>query len=232
MPLPRLTPAVLAQRTVPSRGAGILNRKGKPVNLAVSRTESSRRRPARITSRQLPERWSQRLQLDDGRILWLRPLDPADAEPIRQTFSLLSPEEIRMRFLHPVKELTPDMTRRLTELDPSHEFALVAAEPLPPGEALVGAVARLSIDEGTRRAEYAILVSHFLTGKGLGRMLMKQLIRWARLKRLDEIYGDVLDENTAMLDLARSLGFRREMLPDDPGIVRVRLDLRRKPSLQ
>ncbi|MCX7555279.1 GNAT family N-acetyltransferase [Xanthomonadaceae bacterium JHOS43] len=183
-------------------------------------------RAPRVRSEPLSGRWTRRLLLDDGRVLWLRPIDPADAEPIRQTFPLLSPEEIRMRFLHPIKELTPDLVRRLTTIDPAHQFALVVSEPLPPGEALVGAVARLAIDVGTSRAEFAILVSHFIAGKGLGRLLMAQLIRWARLKRLDEIYGDVLDENTAMLELADSLGFQREVLPDDPGIIRVRLTLR------
>ncbi len=198
------------------------------MDIAVSRpSQYSRHRPAPIRMTSMPRPWSRRLHLDDGRVLWLRPIEPADAEPIRQTFSLLSPEEVRLRFLHPIKELTPDLTRRLTTLDPATQFALVVAEPLPPGEALVGAVARLAIDEGTRRAEFAILVSRFLTGMGLGRMLMKQLLRWARLKRLDEIYGDVLDENSGMLSLAESLGFRREVLPDDPGIIRVRLDLRR-----
>lgn len=196
------------------------------MDLAVSRpSQPRRRRAAPIRSLPLPGRWTRRLQLDDGRALWLRPIEPSDAEPIRQTFSLLSPEEIRLRFLHPIKELTPDLTRRLTTLDPATQFALVIAEPLPPGEALVGAVARLAIDEGTRRAEFAILVSRFLAGKGLGRMLMKQLIRWAKLKRLDEIYGDVLDENSGMLALADSLGFRREVVMDDPGIIRVRLKL-------
>lgn len=197
------------------------------MDIAVSRpSQPSRSLPASIRATPMPQPWSRRLHLDDGRVLWQRPIDPADAEPIRQTFSLLSPEEIRMRFLHPIKELTPDLTRRLTTIDPVTQFAIVVAEPLPPGEALVGAVARLAIDGGTRRAEFAILVSRFLTGKGLGRMLMKQLIRWGRLKRLEEIYGDVLDENTGMLSLADSLGFRREVLPDDPGIIRVRLDLR------
>lgn len=201
------------------------------MDIAMSRpSQPSRSLPASIRTSPMPQPWSRRLHLDDGRVLWQRPIDPADAEPIRQTFSLLSPEEIRMRFLHPIKELTPDLTRRLTTLDPVTQFAIVVAEPLPPGEALVGAVARLAIDEGTRRAEFAILVSRFLTGKGLGRMLMKQLIRWGRLKRLEEIYGDVLDENTGMLSLADSLGFRHEVLPDDPGIIRVRLDLRARKA--
>ena len=174
----------------------------------------------------LPSRWQEKLVLDDGRELWLRPIEPADAEPLRAGFALLTPEEVRLRFLHPLKELTPDMARRLTHLDPQREFALVAAEPLPPGEALVGAVARASIEGDGRQAEFAILVSRFLAGRGLGWLMMKRIIRWAKLKRLDELYGDVLDENSQMLTLAQALGFRREPLHDDPGIVRVRLALR------
>jgi RimJ/RimL family protein N-acetyltransferase len=71
-------------------------------------------------------------------------------------------------------------------------------------------------------------VSHFLAGQGLGVLMLKQLIRWAKLKRLDELYGDVLDENSAMLGLAQHLGFSREPLAHDPGIIRVRMPLRRQ----
>lgn len=169
----------------------------------------------------LPQRWQERLRLTDGRELWLRPLVPADAEPLRAGFALLSAEEVRMRFLHPLKELGPELLHRLVHLDPKRDFALVAAEPAPPGEALVGAVARASIDDDGHRAEFAILVSRFLAGQGLGAVMMKQLLRWARLKKLDALYGDVLDENTAMLALAQQLGFKREVLADEPGIIRV-----------
>lgn len=175
----------------------------------------------------LPQRWSERLRLDDGRELVLRPIEPADAAPLRAGFALLTPEEVRLRFLHPLKEMTVEMAERLTRLDPRRDFALVVAEPLPPGDALVGAVARASLDPDGRRAEFAILVSRFLAGQGLGALLMRQLIRWARRKRLDELYGDVLDENRPMLALAQFLGFSREPLADDPGIIRVRLPLRR-----
>lgn len=189
---------------------------------------SRRVRSAPIRRTKLPGRWWWRLELDDHRVLTMRPIDLADAEPMRQSFGLLSPEEVRMRFLHPVKELTPDVARRLATIDPATEFALVLAEPLPPGEALVGAVARVAIDPNARRAEFAILVSRFLAGKGLGRLMMKQLIRWARLKRVETLYGDVLDENRAMLRLADSLGFSREPLCDEPGVTRVSLDLTRR----
>lgn len=186
------------------------------------------RNRATMRRESLPQRWQERLLLDDGRELWLRPISPLDAEPLREGFSLLTPEEVRLRFLHPLKELTPEMAHRLTNLDPQCEFALVAAEPLPAGEALVGAVVRASIDTGHNSADFAILVSRFLAGQGLGSLLMKRVIRWARLKRLDELHGDVLEENTAMLKLAQYLGFEREIVQDEPGIRRVRLDLRRR----
>ena len=83
--------------------------------------------------------------LRDGRVVWVRPIAPADAEPLRGAFSLLTPEDVRLRFLHALTELTPDMARMLTHLNPRTDFALVAAEPLPPGEALILAVARASV---------------------------------------------------------------------------------------
>lgn len=173
----------------------------------------------------LPGAWQERLLLSDGRSLRLRPIEPGDAETLRRGFELLSAEEVRMRFLHPIREMSPQMAHQLTHPRPGKDIALVIAEDLPVGEALVGAVARAALDDDGRRAEFAILVSRLLGGHGLGRLLMRKLIRWARCKRLDELYGDVLDENAPMLRLATSLGFRREHRFDEPGLTRVRLSL-------
>lgn len=173
--------------------------------------------------------WHQELRLANGRQVLIRPIRPDDALPLRAGFELLQPEEVRQRFLHMLKELTPDMAARLCRPDPHTEFVLVAAEPLPPGEALVGAVARASVVPGTRGAEFAILVSRYIAEMGLGRQLMQRLVRWARGKRLDQMHGDVLEHNQPMLSLAKSLGFRREA-GDTPGLVRVVLDLKKKQA--
>jgi len=53
---------------------------------------------------------------------------------------------------------------------------------------------------------------------------MRRLVRWARGKKVDRIYGDVLEINLPMLALAQSLGFHREE-SSDPGMVRLVLDL-------
>jgi len=185
-----------------------------------------RLRPKPLRRQSLPARWTERVWLDDGRELLIRPIRPDDAEPLRHGFDLLSPDEVRLRFLHPMRELPEAMAKRLTQLDPKREFALVAAEPLPAGEALIGGVVRGVIDPDGRGAEFAIIVSRRLGRQGLGRFLMRRLIRWARLKRLDTLYGDVLDENTGMLGLAESLGFRRSHVPGDQGIVHITLHLK------
>ena len=181
--------------------------------------------PAMAARERLPP-WHERQRLPNGREVLIRPIRPEDAEPIRAAFGLLEPEEVRQRFLHAVTELSQDTAERLTRVNPKTEFALVAAEPLPPGEALVGAVARIVMDDNGHDAEFAILVSHYVSGMGLGRYLMTRLVKWARGKKLDRVYGDVFEHNHAMLSLAQSLGFEREFQHDAPGLVRVVLNLK------
>lgn len=183
---------------------------------------TDRHRPLRRAP--LPGRWRERVWLPDGRELCVRPPEPADAEPIRAGFHLLHPDEIRHRFGYTMKELPPAHVHRLTHPDPRTDFVLVAAEPLPAGDALVGAVARLAIDRAEHNAEFAILVSHFLAGQGLGRHLLRRLIQFARRARLRIIVGDVMSDNHPMLDLAGRLGFT-QIGPDHDGMIRVELRL-------
>lgn len=164
-------------------------------------------------------------RLPDGRELWLRPVHPADAGPIAGGFELLGDDEIRRRYLHPVKALSVDYLIQLVNIVPGESFAVVAAEPLPPGEALVGALARLTRDPGKDSAEFAILVSRFVSGQGLGKALMRRLVEWAQAHGIRRIWGEVMDDNTAMIELAQSLGFRRETSQESPNLLHVTLDL-------
>ena len=168
--------------------------------------------------------WHEKILLANGREVLVRPIRPEDAVPLRAAFVLLEPDEVRQRFLHPMTELGVEQAERLTRPDPRREFALVAAEPLPPGEALVGAVARIAIDDNGRDAEFAILVSHYVNGMGLGRHLMRRLVRWAKGRKVLRIYGEVLESNLPMQALAASLGFQREY-SGDPGMIRMVLEL-------
>jgi acetyltransferase len=74
-----------------------------------------------------------------------------------------------------------------------------------------------------RKAEYAILVDRAMTGIGLGPMLMRYIIEYARKRGIKELYGEVLRENEPMLRLNRALNFKIHATPDDPGVLHVNL---------
>lgn len=171
-------------------------------------------------------RRAEAFQLSDGREMVVRPIQPEDAAPIAASFHLLNEDEVRRRFLHILKSLGEEHLHQLTHPPADSEFVVVAAEPLPPGEALVAAVARLARDtHNPARAEFGILVSHFVIGLGLGRLLMLRLIEWCRENAVTELWGDVMDDNTPMLELASRLGFHRTSIHGSPGLVRITLPL-------
>jgi len=172
-----------------------------------------------------PER-AETVRLADGREMLIRPIFPEDAGPIAASFHLLNEDEVRRRFQHILKALSEEHLRLLTRPVPGSEFVVVAAENLPPGEALVAAVARLS-REGVdgKRAEFGILVSHFVIGVGLGRLLMQRLIDWSELNGIEVLWGDVMDDNKPMLMLANKLGFHRESISGSQGLIRISLQL-------
>ena len=173
--------------------------------------------------------WHESILLANGREVLVRPIRPEDSGPLREGFALLQPDEVRQRFLYPMKELSAEQAQRLTRPNSRREFALVVAEPLPPGEALIGAVARIAVDDDGKAGEFAILVSRYVHGMGLGRHLMRRLVRWAKGRNLDHVYGDVLESNRPMQALAASLDFRREH-GDSPGLVRMVLDVPKPKS--
>jgi acetyltransferase len=88
---------------------------------------------------------------------------------------------------------------------------------------MIGLV-RLKDDLDEETAEFAILVRSRLKGHGLGWLLMQRVIDYAKEKSLRRVYGDVLSENTAMLQMCAELGFGEQDLGS--GMRRVILDLK------
>ena len=161
----------------------------------------------------------------DGRTLLLRDIHPDDVEALRRGFAELTPEEIRLRFLHPLTDLPPHMAKQFCDIDPAHAVAIVLVDPPDTAEPTIRAVARAYIDPATLAAEFALIVQHAFAGQGLGTMLMQRLIEACRQRGAVEIWGDVFNENGAMLALCERLGFERHSTFHDPGIVRVTLPL-------
>ena len=190
------------------------------------RVERSDRRGAdRLAIRPYPKELEEPIPLGDGRTLLLRPIRPEDEPSLQSAFAKLTPDEVRLRFFVPMSTLNHVTAARFTQIDYDREMALILTESGIAGTTDIFGVARIIADPDNQRAEYAIIVRHDMTGMGLGVLLMRRLLDYAQLRGIREIYGEVLQENRTMLKLCEVLGFTKSRSPDDPGIVRVTLDL-------
>ena len=145
---------------------------------------------------------------------------PDDEDMYRAFFVRATPEDLRLRFFAPVRDLSHRFIARLTQIDYARAIALVAIDPSS-GEML--GVVQLHADANYDRGEYAILVRSDLKGLGLGWRLMQIIIEYARWPGLKAIQGEVLRENSTMLVMCRELGFAIAPEPDDPDICVVSL---------
>ena len=151
----------------------------------------------------------------------VRPVKPEDEPTYHAAFARLSPEDVRMRFFAPMKELPDDMAHQLTHIDYDREMAFVMLRQ-PEGD-LVGTSRMIMAKDG--KAEFAVIVRSDLKGRGIGRYLMKCLVDYASTRAVRELYGDILRENVPMTEFMRGLGFALEDIPESEAIIRARLSL-------
>src|SRR3954468_78203 len=101
---------------------------------AAARLRAGRRPPLRH-SRQRPHSSTaldgETITARDGSPLLLREIHPDDVDALRRGFSHLTPDEVRMRFLHPLTELPEPLAERLCNLDAETEVALILIDPPP-----------------------------------------------------------------------------------------------------
>ncbi|MEP6939772.1 MAG: GNAT family N-acetyltransferase [Rudaea sp.] len=171
------------------------------------------------------EATDERVKTRDGRELVLRSIRPDDIDALRRGFDRLTPEEVRMRFLHPLNELPETFARELCELDPDVAFAWVLADADDAASPEIHAVARAFVDKVLDQAEFAIVVEGSLSRQGFGTLLMHRVIDSARKLGATELWSDVLLENGAMLGVCEALGFTRSSALHNPGVLRVTLPI-------
>lgn len=176
---------------------------------------------ARLAIRPYPKELEEDVEIGDGRTLLMRPIVPEDEPALRLAFGKLTQEEVRNRFFIPLKLLDHLTAARFTQIDYDRHMALILVDHGIPGKSEIYAVVRLIEDPDRATAEFAIVVVHNLSGRGLGRRLMQRVIDYARERGVGEIYGDVLYHNQRMLKLCEKLGFTSSREPGQAGIVRV-----------
>jgi acetyltransferase len=157
-----------------------------------------------------------------GDRLLIRPIRPEDAAQHAAFFARLSPEDVRYRFFATIREPSPEMIARLTQIDYDREIAFIAVREAT-GETV--GVARLVAASDGLSGEFAVIVQPDIKGKGVASRLMQRLIDWARNRGMHQVFGQVLAENAPMLSFVRRLGFAVRRVPEEPEIMEARLQI-------
>jgi acetyltransferase len=167
----------------------------------------------RFAIRPYPTEWERHITLRDGMAVFVRPVRPEDEPLYPPFFAAVSQDDLRLRFFAPVKDFSHAFIARFTQIDYARAMAFIAIDETT--AAMLGVV-RLHATADYDSGEYAILVRSDLKGHGLGWLLMQLIIEYARSEGIRSIKGQVLRENTTMLEMCRDLGFKIASDPQEP----------------
>lgn len=141
-----------------------------------------------------------------GADLCIRPLRPDDREREIAYLNGLSERSRYFRLFTPLKFLPRHLVDQLMDVDYRQRMAFVATTQQDGVEQFVGVARYCETDEpGT--AELGVSVTDSWQRSGVGSLLLRHLIAYAREQNIRRLIGQVLPDNTAMIALARRLGF-------------------------
>lgn len=183
-------------------------------------------------SHRYPVEWIDRLTLPDGRLVTIRPVLPQD-DALEQAFVAqgMTAKSRYLRFLIGLHELSDALAQSFTRIDYHNHFALLAEWFDNGTQVQIGDARFVRMDADIGSAEFAIAVADAWQGFGLGRHLLRLIVKAAHAHGVHLLYGDVLHENRAMLALASHNGFTLRRNPEDARLARVQRDLRAQPPV-
>jgi acetyltransferase len=186
--------------------------KAMAVDARILVSEPQRPFPLHLVISPYPAEDESHLVTEEGVRLLIRPVRPEDVPLFQSFFNVLSPETIYFRFFSHVKELSPQMLARFTQIDYDREIALVALDDEPETERMLG-VARITGDPDGRHGEFAVVVGDPWHGQGIGSNLLVKCLAIAERRGFQKVSGIVLRENRSMLALGKKLGFQMKPGP-------------------
>ena len=139
--------------------------------------------------------------LKDGTSVHLRPIRPEDEGALVEIFNGSSPQTVYQRFFSALPELTPSMAHHLSHVNYKDRFALVAEVDRGP----VG-VARYERTEDPGLLELGLVIMDEWQNRGLGRIMLREIMRAAERNGIHRFRADVLADNRRMQRLIATEG--------------------------
>ncbi len=153
---------------------------------------------------QYPREFEREVILGDGTRVRIRPILPEDEPRLITLYGQLSPHTKYQRFFAVMKRLPPDWAHYFANVDFRRRLALVAERDLDWRPELIG-VARYEPSEEQDTAEVAIVVQDYWQGKGLGTILLNNILRAGEANGIRRFRAYALADNRRMLALLSRL---------------------------
>lgn len=170
--------------------------------------------PTHYPSALIDLRW-----LGGAQRLLLRPVLPQDDRLLSALVLAQSASARRNRF-HGAVRPSPRLCQQLSQVDYRRHMALVVSTVADGVEQLV-ADARYGVTDDGQSAEFALMVDERWQRLGVGAWALGALQQAAAGAGLTWLQGVVLEDNQAMLQLARRCGFASNPDPQDARLVQV-----------
>ena len=139
----------------------------------------------------------------DGSDLRIRPIRPDDEPRLVALYGRLSEHTAYQRFFTLMRRLPPSWFHFFANVDYRNRLALVAERDTAAGPELVG-VGRYEPTEEEGTAEVALVVQDGWQGRGLGSLLMEDVLSAAQARGIRRFRAYVLADNERMLRLLRT----------------------------
>jgi len=159
-----------------------------------------------------PKELERNAPLKDGTVIHLRPIRPDDAPRLVALFDRLSQQTAYQRFFSVLKRLPLAYARVFVNVDYRQRLAIVAEMVAPAGPELIG-VGRYEPADATELApgivptvaptivEVAFVVQDAWQGRGLGSILLDEVLRAGVARGVQHFRAFVLADNYRMLGL-------------------------------
>ena len=161
-----------------------------------------------------PKKYITRQKLKDGTFVTLRPIKPEDETLLYELFQSFSEETMRFRFFQVIKDMSHKTLTRYCNIDYDREIAIVAEKKEDKKRRMIG-VARIVLEIGRKRGEFAVVVGDEWQGHGLGSKLVDYIIEIGKDMGLETIGGDILSKNLKMIRLCTKKGFKMERVDEE-----------------
>jgi acyl-CoA hydrolase/RimJ/RimL family protein N-acetyltransferase len=157
-----------------------------------------------MTGGAYPEEEECTVYIKGGHKVIIRPAKASDVMGIQGLFYRLSPNDVYTRFFHMISSMPVSNAMYMCNVDYTNEMAFVAVLGGHEHGEVIG-TSGYAVDPMDNLAEVAYMIRPDFQGQGLGTVLQKRMIEYARKQGLRGLKADILENNEPMIRLLHKI---------------------------